>query len=49
MEILEAVGIVVAVWLGGYLVVHGDLTPGAFMGFLGRWHRCMSPSSDSAR
>ena len=35
MEILEAVGIVVAVWLGGYLVVHGDLTPGAFMGFLG--------------
>jgi subfamily B ATP-binding cassette protein MsbA len=35
MEILEAVGIVVAVWLGGYLVVHGNLTPGAFMGFLG--------------
>jgi subfamily B ATP-binding cassette protein MsbA len=35
MEILEAVGIVVAVWLGGYLAVRGDLTPGAFMGFLG--------------
>jgi subfamily B ATP-binding cassette protein MsbA len=35
MEILEAVGIVVAVWLGGYLAVKGDLTPGAFMGFLG--------------
>jgi ATP-binding cassette, subfamily B, bacterial MsbA len=35
MEILEAVGIVVAVWLGGYLVLHGDLTPGSFMGFLG--------------
>ncbi len=35
MEILEAVGIVVAVWLGGWLVVHGELTPGAFMGFLG--------------
>jgi ATP-binding cassette, subfamily B, bacterial MsbA len=35
MEILEAVGIVIAVWLGGWLVVHGGLTPGAFMGFLG--------------
>ena len=35
MEILEAVGIVIAVWLGGWLVVRGELTPGAFMGFLG--------------
>jgi subfamily B ATP-binding cassette protein MsbA len=35
MEILESVGIVVAVWLGGFLVVRGELTPGAFIGFLG--------------
>ena len=35
MEMLEAVGIVVAVWLGGYLVFRRELTPGAFMGFLG--------------
>ncbi|HSB71902.1 MAG TPA: ABC transporter ATP-binding protein [Candidatus Methylomirabilis sp.] len=35
MEILEAVGIVLAVWLGGYLVVRGELTPGGFMGFMG--------------
>ncbi len=35
MEMLESVGIVVAVWLGGYLVFRGELTPGAFMGFLG--------------
>ncbi len=35
MEILEAVGLVLAVWLGGYLVFRGELTPGAFMGFLG--------------
>jgi subfamily B ATP-binding cassette protein MsbA len=35
MEILESVGIVVAVWLGGFLVVRGELTPGAFLGFLG--------------
>jgi subfamily B ATP-binding cassette protein MsbA len=35
MEILEAVGIVIAVWLGGWLVVRSELTPGAFIGFLG--------------
>jgi subfamily B ATP-binding cassette protein MsbA len=35
MEMLESVGIVIAVWLGGYLVYRGELTPGAFMGFLG--------------
>jgi subfamily B ATP-binding cassette protein MsbA len=35
MEILEAVGVVIAVWLGGYLVVQGELTPGALIGFLG--------------
>ncbi|MFI5283979.1 MAG: ABC transporter ATP-binding protein [Candidatus Dormibacterales bacterium] len=35
MEILEAVGIVVAVWLGGWLVFRRELSPGAFMGFLG--------------
>ena len=34
MEILEAVGIVAAVWLGGYLVFRGELTPGGFMGFI---------------
>jgi subfamily B ATP-binding cassette protein MsbA len=35
MEILESVGIVVAVWLGGVLVFRGELTPGGLMGFLG--------------
>lgn len=35
MEILEAVGVVAAVWLGGYLVSRGDLSAGALIGFLG--------------
>jgi subfamily B ATP-binding cassette protein MsbA len=35
MEILESVGVVIAVWLGGSLVIRGDLTPGALIGFLG--------------
>ncbi len=35
LEILGSVGIVVAVWVGGYLVFSRSLTPGAFMAFLG--------------
>lgn len=35
LEILGSVGIVVAVWVGGYLVFTKSLTPGAFMAFLG--------------
>ena len=35
LEILGSVGIVVAVWVGGYLVLTKSLTPGAFMAFLG--------------
>jgi subfamily B ATP-binding cassette protein MsbA len=35
LEVLGSVGIVVAVWVGGYLVFTKSLTPGAFMAFLG--------------
>ncbi|MBZ0158622.1 MAG: ABC transporter ATP-binding protein/permease [bacterium] len=35
LEILGSVGIVVAIWVGGYLVFSKSLTPGAFMAFLG--------------
>jgi subfamily B ATP-binding cassette protein MsbA len=35
LEVLGSVGIVVAVWVGGYLVFTRSLTPGAFMAFLG--------------
>jgi len=35
LEILGSVGIVIAVWVGGYLVFSKSLTPGAFMAFLG--------------
>jgi subfamily B ATP-binding cassette protein MsbA len=34
METLGAVGVVLAVWVGGYLVISGELTPGGFVGFL---------------
>lgn len=35
LEVLGSVGIVVAVWVGGYLVFSKSLSPGAFMAFLG--------------
>jgi subfamily B ATP-binding cassette protein MsbA len=35
METLGAVGVVLAVWVGGYLVISGELTAGGFVAFLG--------------
>ena len=35
METLGAIGVVLAVWVGGYLVIAGELTPGGFVAFLG--------------
>jgi subfamily B ATP-binding cassette protein MsbA len=35
LEVLGSVGIVIAFWAGGYLVLNRSLTPGAFMAFLG--------------
>ena len=35
METLGAIGVVLAIWVGGYLVISGELTPGGFVAFLG--------------
>ncbi len=35
MDVLGALGVVLAVWVGGYLVISGQLTPGGFVAFLG--------------
>lgn len=35
METLGAIGVVLAVWVGGYLVLTGELTAGGFVAFLG--------------
>jgi subfamily B ATP-binding cassette protein MsbA len=34
MELLAAVGIAAVLWYGGYSVIHGERTTGAFMGFV---------------
>ncbi|MEK7268548.1 MAG: lipid A export permease/ATP-binding protein MsbA [Nitrospirota bacterium] len=34
MEVIGVVGVAGIIWYGGYLVVHGTMTPGAFFSFL---------------
>jgi subfamily B ATP-binding cassette protein MsbA len=34
MEVIGVVGVAVIVWYGGYLVINGTMTPGAFFSFL---------------
>jgi subfamily B ATP-binding cassette protein MsbA len=34
METLGAIGVVLAIWVGGYFVISGRLTPGGFVAFL---------------
>jgi subfamily B ATP-binding cassette protein MsbA len=35
MEMLGGIGVALGIWLGAYLVLSGQLTPGAFLAFLG--------------
>jgi ATP-binding cassette, subfamily B, bacterial MsbA len=34
MEVIGVVGVAAIIWYGGYLVINGDMTPGAFFSFL---------------
>jgi len=34
MEVIGVVGVAAIIWYGGYLVIHGAMTPGAFFSFL---------------
>ena len=34
MEVIGVVGVAAIIWYGGYLVISGDMTPGAFFSFL---------------
>jgi subfamily B ATP-binding cassette protein MsbA len=34
MEVIGVVGVAAIIWYGGYLVIHGTMTPGAFFSFL---------------
>ena len=34
LEVIGVLGVAVIIWYGGFLVIHGELTPGAFFSFL---------------
>ena len=34
MEVIGVVGVAAIIWYGGYLVIAGEMTPGAFFSFL---------------
>lgn len=34
MEVIGVIGVAAIIWYGGYLVIHGTMTPGAFFSFL---------------
>jgi len=34
MEVIGVIGVAAIIWYGGYLVIHGAMTPGAFFSFL---------------
>jgi len=43
MEVIGVVGVAAIVWYGGYLVIHGAMTPGAFFSFLAAMFMAYTP------
>lgn len=43
MEIIGVIGVATIIWYGGYLVIHGAMTPGAFFSFLAAMFMAYTP------
>lgn len=43
MEVIGVVGVAAIIWYGGYLVIHGSMTPGAFFSFLAAMFMAYTP------
>ena len=43
MEVIGVVGVAAIIWYGGSLVIHGDMTPGAFFSFLTAMFMAFTP------
>ena len=43
MEVIGVVGVAAIIWYGGYLVIHGEMTPGAFFSFLAAMFMAYTP------
>ena len=46
MEVIGAVGVALIIWIGGYSVLRGELTPGAFFSFLAALFLLYNPIKD---
>jgi subfamily B ATP-binding cassette protein MsbA len=44
MEVIGVLGVAVIIWYGGYLVIDGEMTPGAFFSFLAAMFMAYTPS-----
>ena len=43
IEVIGVVGVAVIIWYGGFLVINGDMTPGAFFSFLAAMFMVFAP------
>jgi subfamily B ATP-binding cassette protein MsbA len=43
MEVIGVIGVAAIVWYGGYLVIHGEMTPGAFFSFMAAMFMAYTP------
>src|SRR5437764_4815717 len=43
LEVIGVVGVAAIIWYGGYLVIHGSMTPGAFFSFLAAMFMAYTP------
>jgi subfamily B ATP-binding cassette protein MsbA len=43
LEVIGVLGVAAIIWYGGFLVIHGDMTPGAFFSFLAAMFLAYAP------
>lgn len=43
LEVIGVFGVATIIWYGGYLVIHGDMTPGAFFSFMAAMFLAYTP------
>jgi subfamily B ATP-binding cassette protein MsbA len=43
LEVIAVLGVAAIIWYGGYLVIHGDMTPGAFFSFMAAMFLAYNP------
>ncbi len=49
MELLGGIAVAIIVWVGGYMVIQGDLTPGTFFSFIAAFFMLYAPIRDLSK